>query len=140
MKYLSAFLFVIFLISSNLQIKAQLYKDANSAEMHNWVDSVYASLSTEEKIGQLIFVRANYSGKPFIEDVDGFIEKYNIGGVVFFRGNAISQALKTNYWNAMAKTPLMVAIDAEWGLGMRLKNTVKYPLQMSLLNRNSIYW
>jgi len=132
MKYFSGFLFVIFLISSSVQLKAQLYKDANSTEMHSWVDSVYASLSTEEKIGQLIFVRANYSGKPFIEDVDGFIEKYNIGGVVFFRGSAVDQALKTNYWNAMAKTPLMVAIDAEWGLGMRLKNTVKYPLQMTL--------
>jgi len=111
---------------------AQLYKNSDKPETRQWVDSVYSSLSVEERIGQLIFVRANYSGKPFIEDVDVFIRNYNIGGVVFFRGTAVEQALKTNYWNAMAKTPLMVAIDAEWGLGMRLNNTVKYPLQMTL--------
>ena len=111
---------------------AQLYKNSDKPEIRQWVDSVYSSLSIEEKIGQLIFVRANYSGKPFIEDVDIFIRDYNIGGVVFFRGAAVEQALKTNDWNTMAKTPLMVAIDAEWGLGMRLNNTIKYPLQMTL--------
>ena len=112
--------------------KAQLYKDFDNPKMQQWVDSVYSSLSVEERIGQLIFVRANHSGKPYIKEVDNLINKYNIGGVVFFRADAISQAIKTNYWNSLAKTPLMIAMDAEWGIGMRLKNTVKYPLQMTL--------
>jgi len=95
-------------------------------------DSVYQSLTLEERVGQLIFIRANHSGQPYIEEVGAYIKQYNLGGVVFFAGDPIQQALKNNEWNALPKTPLMIAIDAEWGLGMRLSNTVKYPLQMTL--------
>ena len=98
----------------------------------HWADSVYRSLSIEERIGQLIFVRANYPGKPYLTEVNDFVKKYNIGGVVFFKGDPVGQAVQTNKWNALAKTPLFVAIDAEWGLAMRLDHTVKYPLQMTL--------
>jgi len=124
-------LFSLFIFSAS-SLKAQLYKNMETASKQYWVDSVYKSLSMEEKIGQLIFVRANYSGKKYINEVDDYIENYNIGGVVFFRSDPVSQVLKTNYWNSLAKTPLMVAMDAEWGIGMRLSNTVKYPLQMAL--------
>lgn len=113
-------------------LNAQLYKDFDNTQAKYWVDSVYNSLSLEEKIGQLIFVRANHSGQAYLNEVDNYIKDYNIGGVVFFRADPISQALKTNYWNSLAKTPLMIAMDAEWGIGMRLSNTVKYPLQMAL--------
>lgn len=97
-----------------------------------WADSVYKSLSTEERVGQLIFIRANHSGNNYIQEVGGLIQQYNLGGLVFFAGDPISQALQNNKWSVLPKTPLMVSIDAEWGLGMRLKNTVKYPLQMTL--------
>jgi beta-glucosidase-like glycosyl hydrolase/CubicO group peptidase (beta-lactamase class C family) len=128
-----SFVLIFSLLLINISaLKAQLYKDYDSPLVTIWVDSVYNSLSLDEKIGQLIFVRANYSGKPYLKEVDGFIKDYNIGGVVFFRSDPLSQALKTNYWNSMSKTPLMVAMDAEWGIGMRLSNTVKYPLQMAL--------
>ena len=97
-----------------------------------WADSVYKSLTVDERIAQLIFVRANYSGKPYLEEAGQFISRYNIGGVVFFKSDPVAQAVQTNKWNALAKTPLFVAMDAEWGLGMRLNHTVKYPLQMTL--------
>ncbi|NQU34932.1 MAG: serine hydrolase [Bacteroidetes bacterium] len=97
-----------------------------------WVDSVYQSLTIEQRIAQLIFVRANYANKPYIQYIDTLIADYNIGGVVFFSGDPISQVKQTNHWNSLAKTPLFIAIDAEWGLGMRLSNTIKYPLQMTL--------
>jgi beta-glucosidase-like glycosyl hydrolase/CubicO group peptidase (beta-lactamase class C family) len=99
---------------------------------NRWVDSVYNSLSLKQRIGQLIFVRANYSGQPYLKEVEKYIKKYDIGGVCFFAGNPVDQAIQFNKWNNSAKTPLMSTIDAEWGLGMRLTNTVKYPLQMTL--------
>lgn len=102
------------------------------AEAEHWADSVYNTLTLEEKIGQLIFVRANKPFKPYDKRIDYYIKRYNIGGVTFFGGNPLEQALQTNIWNNMAKTPLFVSIDAEWGLGMRLKGTLKYPLQMTL--------
>ena len=132
MNQMLSFIFCCFICFQGVQTKAQLYKDLDNPDLKQWVDSVYNSLSIEEKIGQLIFVRANQAGKPYIENVDNLIREYNIGGVVFFRAGVIAQAEKTNQWNSIAKTPLMIAMDAEWGIGMRLRNTVKYPLQMTL--------
>ena len=97
-----------------------------------WVDSVYNSLTLEQRVGQLICMRANQPDKPFYEEVGKYIKQYNIGGVCFFRAEAVPQVEKTNEWQAMAQTPLMVSIDAEWGLAMRVRNTVAYPYQMTL--------
>ena len=97
-----------------------------------WVDSVYNSLTLEQRVAQLICMRANQPDKPYYQDVAIYIKKYNIGGVCFFRNDLVHQAEQTNQWQAMAQTPLMVSIDAEWGLTMRLKNTVAYPYQMTL--------
>lgn len=97
-----------------------------------WVDSVYNSLTVEQRVAQLICMRANQPDKPFYDDVAKYIKKYNIGGVCFFRAEAEAQVKQTNDWQALAQTPLMVSIDAEWGLAMRVKKTLAYPYQMTL--------
>ncbi len=104
---------------------------AQNAE-DRWVDSVYNSLSTEQRVAQLICVRANQPDKPYYQEVAKYIKQYNIGGVCFFRNDLVAQVEQTNTWQAQAQTPLMVSIDAEWGLAMRLKNTIAYPYQMTL--------
>ncbi len=101
-------------------------------EESRWVDSVYNSLTMEQRVGQLICMRANNPDKPFEKLVGDYIKKYNIGGVCFFRADAKPQVEQTNAWQALAQTPLMVAIDAEWGLAMRVKNSIAYPYQMTL--------
>ena len=98
----------------------------------HWVDSVYNSLTTEQRVAQLICMRANQPSKPFYEDVAKYIKKYNIGGVCFFRADAEAIIRQANDWQAMAQTPLMVSIDAEWGLGMRVNKALSYPYQMTL--------
>ena len=97
-----------------------------------WVDSVYNSLTLEQRVVQLICMRANQPDKPFYDEVAKYIKKYNIGGVCFFRADAEAQVNKTNEWQALAQTPLMVSIDAEWGLAMRVNKTLAYPYQMTL--------
>ena len=97
-----------------------------------WVDSVYNSLTKEQRVGQLINVRANLPNKPYFAEIQELIEKYNIGGVTFFRSDATPLLAKVNQWQSIAKTPLMVGIDGEWGLGMRLNNAISYPYQMTL--------
>ena len=114
----------------------------NLSDEDSWVDSTLKSMTMEQRVAQLIFVRANYPNQPYFSNIDTLINSYNIGGVVFFKGNPINQALQTNHWNSISKVPLMIAIDAEWGLAMRLSKTVKYPLQMTLGavdNDNLIY-
>ncbi len=104
---------------------------AQNAETR-WVDSVYNSLTLEQRVAQLICMRANQPDKPFYQEVGKYIKRYNIGGVCFFRADPIAQVEQTNQWQTMAQTPLMVSIDAEWGLGMRVRNTISYPYQMTL--------
>ena len=97
-----------------------------------WVDSVYNSLTLEQRVGQLICVRANNPSKPFEKAVGDYITQYNIGGVCFFKADAVPQVKQTNEWQALAQTPLMVCIDGEWGLAMRVNDVMAYPYQMTL--------
>jgi len=98
-----------------------------------WVDSVLASLNEDEKIAQLIFVAA-YSNRDISHEVEvtDLIRKYKIGGLIFFQGTPEKQAILTNYYQSQSKVPLMIASDGEWGLGMRLEHTIKFPYQMAL--------
>ena len=98
-----------------------------------WVDSVYKSLSKEEKIAQLMVIRAHSNmGPEHVQQVTNLIQQYNVGALCFFQGGPVRQANLTNYYQAIAKTPLLVTIDGEWGLGMRLDSVIKYPYQLTL--------
>ncbi|MBK9291037.1 MAG: serine hydrolase [Bacteroidetes bacterium] len=118
-----------FLFLHSLSPKAQ---PVNPELQKQWVDSVYQSLSLDERIAQLMMLRANQPNQPYDSRIDQYIRTYNIGGVAFFKNKAEDQLRQTNRWQQMAKTPLLVAIDAEWGLAMRLDGTPSYPFQMTL--------
>lgn len=98
-----------------------------------WVDSVFNSLTLDQKIGQLLMPRGNYSGKPHdVEMLKMWVRDYHIGGVVFFASNPAAQAQVTNQLQSLAKTPLLIGQDFEWGLGMRLDSTDRFPYAVAL--------
>lgn len=98
-----------------------------------WVDSIMKSLTPEERIGQLIWIRAfSNKGQEHRAEILRALEKWNIGGLVFFQGNPLEQVKLMNKFQNATKVPLIGAIDAEWGLGMRLDNTISFPFQMAL--------
>jgi len=102
---------------------------------HNvkWVDSVFASLTLDEKIGQLLMPRGNYSGKPHdLATLELWVKEYKIGGIVFFASNPTTQAQITNRLQKLSKTPMMIGQDFEWGLGMRLDSTDRFPYAVTL--------
>lgn len=98
-----------------------------------WVDSVYNQLSFNERVGQLFMVAA-YSNKDEAHNksLDKLVSENKIGGLIFFQGGPVRQAKLTNRYQAQAKVPLFVGIDAEWGLSMRLDSTYRYPWNMTL--------
>jgi len=105
----------------------------SSRSEKSWVDSVFKSLSDEEKIAQLMVIRAHSNlGPDHVQSVMDQIKKYNVGALCFFQGGPVRQALLTNAYQAAAKTPLLVTIDGEWGLGMRLDSITKFPYQLTL--------
>lgn len=101
---------------------------------HRWVDSVFNSLSPEEKIAQMFMVRAHSNrGEDYIDSVARVIEKEQLGGIVLFQGGPVGHAQVINRYQSLSKVPLLVALDGEWGLGMRMPDsTVSYPYQMTL--------
>ena len=101
-------------------------------DVDRWVDSVFNTLTLEQKVGQLVNLRANAPNKDFNAYIDEYIAKYNIGGVTFFRTDAEKLLKQANEWQAKAQTPMMVAIDGEWGIGMRINDGISYPYQMTL--------
>lgn len=98
-----------------------------------WVDSIMSTLSKEERIAQLIMVAA-YSnrGEEHRQEILNQIKEQKIGGLIFFQGGPVRQVKLMNAYQEASKVPLLGAVDAEWGLGMRLDSTISYPFQMSL--------
>ena len=129
MKFFS--ILVVFFILLLSQSQAQVNLDHY---MHNsWVDSVYQSLTPEQRIAQLVWVNA--AGNDDIahqQKVTEWIKKYDLGGVLFFVGDARKQVRLTNLYQSVAQTPLMIAMDAEWGIGMRLPGVRPFPYNMMM--------
>lgn len=98
-----------------------------------WVDSVINKMTLDEKIGQF-FMAATYTNKDAAhkQEISKLITKHKIGGLIFFKGHPTVQANWINDFQAQAKLPLMVSIDGEWGINMRLDSTIKYPRQLTL--------
>jgi beta-glucosidase-like glycosyl hydrolase len=98
-----------------------------------WVRKQFSALKLNEKIGQLMVIRAhsNWSQNK-IDSISALIQQYNVGGLCFFQGGPIRQAMQTNAYQSVAKTPLFIAIDAEWGIGMRLDSVESFPRQLSM--------
>jgi beta-N-acetylhexosaminidase len=98
-----------------------------------WVDSVFASLNPDQRLAQLFMVAA-YSNKDMkhVAEIRELVETYNIGGLIFMQGGPLRESKLNNYYQSKAKTPLLISIDGEWGLAMRLDSTPKYPRQMTL--------
>ncbi|MBP6659552.1 MAG: serine hydrolase [Chitinophagales bacterium] len=125
--YLLYFLFFIS-INTKAEIPPFLQNPNNS-----WVDSIIKNMTLDEKIGQLFMVAA-YSNKDetSYQNVDKYIKDYKVGGLIFFQGTPQKQAELTNRYQAESKVPLWIGFDGEWGLGMRLDNTISYPRSLTL--------
>ncbi len=100
---------------------------------NEWVDSLMNQMTLDEKIAQLIMVQA-YSDKDktHYDYLQKLVKKYKIGGIIFFTGGPVRQAQFTNQLQEASEIPLLIAMDAEWGLDMRLDSVIKYPRQMML--------
>jgi beta-N-acetylhexosaminidase len=102
-------------------------------QQNEWIEEQMQKLTPDERIGQLFMVAA-YSNKDeaHSNEIANLIRQYKIGGLIFFQGTPQRQISMTNYFQAISKVPLLIAIDGEWGLNMRLDNTPNLPHQLTL--------
>ena len=128
---LSAIFFLSIFSILNAQNSPLQSKDA--IKQQKWVDSIYNNMSLEQKVGQLFMVRAfSNNTKEHENSVSELINKYQIGGLIFSSGGPVRQAKLNNQYQAISKVPLLIGMDAEWGLSMRLDSTYAFPWNMTL--------
>ena len=119
------------LVFASLAKAQNFYEKTPAAE--RWVKKKFKKLSRDERIAQLMIIRAHSNlGPEHVAEVTELIKKYNVGGLCFFQGGPVRQAMLTNRYQSIAKTPLMISIDGEWGLGMRLDSVINYPRQLMM--------
>lgn len=119
---------------STLNLFAQKEEFIKSLNHKNrWVDSVFNKMNRKRKIAQLFFIRASTNkGQAYEDSVAKVIKDEQIGGLLFFQGGPVRQANLINRYQELVKVPLLIAMDGEWGVGMRLDSTISYPYQMTL--------
>ena len=141
MHFLKILLF--FLIFSFYSYSQNPLVSDDAVKQEVWVDSIYNTLSIDQKIGQLFTIWvATKQGDDKMKEVSSIIEKNHLGGLIFSLGNIKDQAKYTNIFQSISKVPLLIGMDAEWGIGMRLDDAFSFPYNMTLgaLNDDSLIY
>ncbi|RLJ23017.1 beta-glucosidase-like glycosyl hydrolase [Chryseobacterium sp. 7] len=144
-KLLYTSLFITALISP--KVKAQ-YQPKNASKedvkkAQQWVDKTYKNLSQDEKLGQL-FIVALYTnkGEEYISQVRNIVTADKIGGLILMQDDAGREINLVNEFQQKSKIPLMIGMDAEWGLYQRIATAHKFPWAMTLgaiQDKNLVY-
>ncbi|GAE66306.1 glycoside hydrolase family 3 protein [Chryseobacterium indologenes] len=98
-----------------------------------WVEKTYKNLSQDEKLGQL-FIVALYTnkGEDFISQVRNIVVNDKIGGLILMQDDAAREISLVNEFQQKSRIPLMIGMDAEWGLFQRIATAHKFPWAMTL--------
>ncbi len=114
---------------------SMISKAQSSISEEEWVEQQFNAMSQNERIAQLMMIRAHSNlGPDHIAKVEKLIKNYQVGGLCFFQGTPEKEVELTNRYQALSKqVPLMIAMDAEWGVGMRFKEkTINFPRALML--------
>ncbi|GAA4231095.1 glycoside hydrolase family 3 N-terminal domain-containing protein [Postechiella marina] len=130
--YISLFsFFTIIFVYSQTSTNPLLTKDVEAQT--KWVDSVYSSMSLQEKVGQLYMVQVMSNQDLATKNkLVNLIKQHHIGGLIYSNGGPNRQASLNNELQALSKLPMLIGMDAEWGLSMRLDSTYAFPWNMTL--------
>jgi beta-N-acetylhexosaminidase len=102
----------------------------------SWVDSSLQSMTLEEKVGQLLIVwtTSNYmpSDSRRWQELVRYTTEKSVGGFYFSTGGVYEFPVHINKLQSLAKTPLLITVDFEWGAGMRIGQATTFPRAMAL--------
>ncbi|MCD0479615.1 glycoside hydrolase family 3 protein [Chryseobacterium sp. LC2016-29] len=131
------FNFLLITVLFNLNLSAQYQpKDISKQDLKKakeWVNQTYSSLSQDEKLGQL-FIVALYTNKDenHINQIRNIVTNDKIGGLILMQDDAAKEINLVNEFQQKSKVPLMIGMDAEWGLYQRINTAHKFPWAMTL--------
>lgn len=132
-KILTMLFCCVCLLTAKAQTIPNLYRNVDQTKMNHWVDSVFDSMTYDERIGQLFMVIADpKSDNRNMQRLMRYVNEIKIGGILFHKGNPVTQAEVTNRLQKASRVPMFVSLDGEWGLSMRLSGTTRFPKNMML--------
>lgn len=129
----SAGLFLWTNLQAQVRYPKVLFKDVNQKAMNHWVDSVFKTLTTEEQLAQLIMPIVNPSqDTQAIKREEQRFSKFKWGGILYQKGLMAHQLVMNKRLQQTNSIPLLIALDGEWGLYMRLKDAPRFPRNLGL--------
>ncbi|MDR1402550.1 MAG: serine hydrolase [Tannerellaceae bacterium] len=132
-KFIFLIYFCLLALSATAQTETNLFRAVDKSQMNQWVDSVFDTMSLDERIGQLFMVIANPAADTRnMQKLTRYINEIKVGGILFAKGDPQTQAEVTNRLQKASRVPLFIALDGEWGLSMRLSGTTRFPRNMTL--------
>ncbi|MCH5219945.1 MAG: serine hydrolase [Muribaculaceae bacterium] len=123
------------IIALGLTIAARVPRIVENSDMkacNHWVDSVYDSMSERQRIAQLIVPKVVTTQGNITRSALKRLVEAGVGGILFTEGSIAQFTEMTNYAQSLARVPLLMTFDGEWGLAMRVKNTIRYPNNMAI--------
>ena len=133
MRYIFSLISIIIISITGYSQNENPLVQNNDIAQQKWVDSIYNSMTLEEKVGQLYMIQVfSNQDKKTKASIVNLILNQKIGGIIYSKGGPVRQAKLNNELQVAAKVPLLVGMDAEWGLNMRLDSTYAFPWNMTL--------
>jgi beta-glucosidase-like glycosyl hydrolase/CubicO group peptidase (beta-lactamase class C family) len=129
-------LIAVFSISANkskrtLETVSKVPTDEMAAE--KWAVEKLRSMTLEEKIGQFFMVSAySNQGEKHLSEVEQMVTQEKVGGIIFFQGEKDNLVSSIKRFQAVARIPLLISLDAEWGTNMRLFDGERFPYAYTL--------
>lgn len=108
------------------------FNQVDQALMNTWVESTMAAMTPEQRVAQLIVMAVETSGSTAPGSISRYVAGQHVGGLIFMEGDASRLVSLVNGAQSQSKVPLLVTIDGEWGLKMRLKDAPAFRRNMML--------
>ena len=134
-KLLTIVLLAVLLMAGQqaLATRPSILNRANSQDMEKWVNNTYSKLTPNERIAQIIIMAITPDNSEHSMQVaKQYVQDLKVGGLIYEKSDILTQARLTNYAQSMASVPLMIALDAEWGLSMRMSDAQVFPRNLWL--------
>ncbi|MDE7472648.1 MAG: serine hydrolase [Muribaculaceae bacterium] len=104
----------------------------NSPRCQQWVDSVMSTLSPRQRAAQLFCPVVNPKGEQARAIITRYAGREKMGGLLLRAGSIDQYVSAINAAQAAADVPVLITLDGEWGLSMRVSDTPRFPYNMAL--------
>lgn len=103
------------------------------ADAARWADSVYATLSERQRVAQLMCCKVVPTrGAESRAAITRLVKTDGVGSLLFTEGDVEQFASLADFAQAEAKVPVLMTVDGEWGVSMRVKDTPRFPKNIAL--------